>query len=182
MQRKRTLAEQEISQLQRVTHTGRASAREIIRAKILLASSDGKTDTEICASERINRNTCLTVRKRSKAEGLQRALPDTPRPGGKKGLTKEEEAEVIALYCSEPPDGHTEWTMELVTEECNKKTEKHVSKNTIWRVTLRSAEKPWRKKNVVHTQGDGGVSQASACYSGGTQPAIRSTAAGCLHG
>lgn len=151
---------EEVTQLQKFTHTGNASAREIIRAKILLASNRGLKDKEICAVEHVTRITCYNVRMRYTAGGIDKALHDRPRPGAERILTTEEEAEIIATYCSDPPDGCSHWTMELLAEDFNKKHEKHVSKNTVWRVTLRNPIKPWRKKNVVHSKNNRGISPA----------------------
>lgn len=157
MRQKIHLTDQEVTRLQKFTHTGVAPAREITRANILLGSHEGSSDLEMCSYEHVNRKTCYEIRKRYAQGGIERALHDAPRPGGKKVLTKEDEAEVIAIYCSDPPDGNGQWTMELLTKEYNKKSGKHVSKNTIWRVILRSPEKPWRKKNVVHSPGNGRI-------------------------
>lgn len=157
IQRKIQLRPDEATRLQQLTHAGTGSVREMTRAKILLASNNGVPSTAICRVERVNRSTCYNVRKRYLDGGIAKALHDAPRPGAEKRLTVEEEAEVIATYCSDPPEGSAHWTMELLTEDFNKNHPKQVSKNTIWRVTLRSPEKPWRKKNVVHRSRHGGI-------------------------
>jgi transposase len=157
MKQKIQLKTEEVARLQTFTHTGVAPARELTRAKVLLASNEGIKDKNICAVEHVTRPTCYNIRKRFADGGIEKALHDAPRPGAEKILTIEEEAEIIATYCSDPPDGSSKWTMELLTEDFNKKHDKHVSKNTVWRVTLRSPEKPWRKKNVVYPQGYRGI-------------------------
>lgn len=157
IQRKIQLRPDEAAKLQQFTHAGTGSVREMTRAKVLLASNDGIPSTSISRVEGISRSTCYNVRKRYLDGGMAKALRDAPRPGAEKRLTVEEEAEVIATYCSDPPEGSAHWTMELLTEDFNTNHTKQVSKNTIWRVTLRSPEKPWRKKNVVHRSRHGGV-------------------------
>ena len=157
IRRKIQLPPVEVALLQQCTHAGTGSVREMTRAKILLASNDDVPSTAISQVEGINRATCYNVRKRYLDGGIDKALHDAPRPGAEKRLTVEEEAEVIASYCSDPPEGSAHWTMELLTEAFNRNHPKQVSKNTIWRVTLRSPEKPWRKKNVVRRSRHGGI-------------------------
>jgi hypothetical protein len=54
------------------------------------------------------------VRKRFVEEGLEAALRERPRPGGQRKLDGKQEAFLIALACSTPPEGRTAWTMELL--------------------------------------------------------------------
>jgi hypothetical protein len=54
------------------------------------------------------------VRKRLVAEGLEAALRERPRPGGYRKLDDKQEAFLIALACSTPPEERTCWTMQLL--------------------------------------------------------------------
>jgi transposase len=54
------------------------------------------------------------IRKRFVEEGLEAALTERPRPGGQRKLDGKQEAFLIALACSTPPEGRICWTMQLL--------------------------------------------------------------------
>ena len=96
---------------------GTAQAREIKRANILLLAGGGKLDKEISEILHVSVSTVANVRKRFVDEGLERALHDLPRPGGKPKLDVKGEARLVALACSSPPDGRVSWTMKLLADK-----------------------------------------------------------------
>jgi transposase len=57
------------------------------------------------------------VRKRFVEEGLEAALNERPRPGGQRKLDGKQEAFLIALACSTPPEGRRSWTMQLLADK-----------------------------------------------------------------
>ena len=151
------LSEKEEKEVASLTKKGVAQARVYSRARILLLAHDGKTDKEICLLFRINRSVAHDVRKHYVEGGLQRALYDLPRPGQKRKLTGAQEAEVVALACTDAPKGYVGWTMDLLTEEVNKKMGVVIGRTAVWKVLLRNDTKPWLKKNVVYSEGDIGI-------------------------
>ena len=54
--------------------------------------------------------------KRFVEGGLERALNESPRPGGKRKLTGKQEAYLLALACSDPPEGKKRWSMQLLAD------------------------------------------------------------------
>ena len=48
--------------------------------------------------------------------GVERALSDKPRPGGRPKLDGKGEAHPVALACSAPPEGRARWTMQLLAD------------------------------------------------------------------
>lgn len=57
------------------------------------------------------------IKRRYFEGGLERALYDNPRPGRPvTKMTGDVEAQLIALTCSEPPEGHDHWTLRLLAE------------------------------------------------------------------
>jgi hypothetical protein len=56
------------------------------------------------------------VRKRFAADGVHAALHELARPGGARILTGAQEAHLVALACSDPPQGRGEWTMQLLAD------------------------------------------------------------------
>lgn len=140
---------------------GKHGARVVYRAHILLKSDDGLTDEEI--AEHVGRTTrCVAeVRKRFCQGGLQRALYDAPRSGGPPKFTHRQQQHVIAMACTEPPEGHARWTLELLCEHAVAAgivPSLSKSEVSLW---LREHDlKPWRKKNLVCAQADGRISGA----------------------
>jgi hypothetical protein len=59
----------------------------------------------------------LNIRKRFVKEGLESALYDKPRPGAKPLFDSKQEAYVIALACSTPPEDREQWTVRLLTDK-----------------------------------------------------------------
>jgi Homeodomain-like domain len=48
---------------------------------------------------------------------LERALTEKPRPGGRAKLDGRQEAFLIALACSQAPEGRSRWTMQLLADQ-----------------------------------------------------------------
>ena len=82
--------------------------------------------------------------------GLERALYEKERPGAAEVLEDSEKQRIIAMVCSDPPEGRARWTVGLVVEEAIKrKLVPRVGRETIRMLLLHHDLKPWREKNVV---------------------------------
>ena len=82
--------------------------------------------------------------------GLERALYDKQRPGAQSLLDTKQRQRIIAMVCSDPPEGRARWTVRLIAEEVVKrKLVPKVGRETIRVLLLSHDVKPWRKKNVV---------------------------------
>ncbi len=80
-------------------------------------------------------------------EGLEAALHDALRPGGRRKLSGKEEALLVATACSAPPVGHAYWTLELLAGEMVELTEHEaLSRATVGRRLTENDLKPWQKK------------------------------------
>jgi hypothetical protein len=119
--KKLTLTTEEREHLESLIHQGQAPARTQTRARILLMSdySQGNhwTDTKVAEALLCERKTVWNVRQRYHQAGLEAALYDKERPGGPPKITGEVEAHLIALACSQPPEGHASWTVRLLAEQ-----------------------------------------------------------------
>src|SRR3972149_8406603 len=146
------LAQEEKATVTLIIRKGTAKARTITRARILLLANDGKPDKTICESLGVVRSVVHDVRKHYKEAGRKRALYDLPHPGQARKLTGEQEAEVIAIACTDAPKGYVRWTLDLLTEEVTSKLGVSIGRTAIWHVLLRNNLKPHRKKNVVYSQ------------------------------
>jgi transposase len=99
------LTHDERQQVQAVIRGGMAKARMVTRAQILLHASEDKQDKEIAAALHTSESTVGRIRKRFVEDGLHGALYEVTRPGGARKLTGAQEAHLIALACSDPPQG-----------------------------------------------------------------------------
>ncbi|MDR2623711.1 MAG: helix-turn-helix domain-containing protein [Methanobrevibacter sp.] len=88
---------------------------------VLLNNSD-LNQKEIAKILDITPKTVSKIKKRYLDEGLESALNDKPRSGQPKKYDDEKEAEIIALACTDPPEGRKQWTARLVAEEMKQKT------------------------------------------------------------
>jgi transposase len=74
-------------------------------------------DAAIAVALHLGIATVERVRKRFVEEGLEVALCERPRPGAQRKLDSKQEAFLIALACSTPPEGRTSWTMQLLADQ-----------------------------------------------------------------
>jgi transposase len=110
------LSEEERVQLQQLLRKGKAGVRQVKRAQILLAADSGQIDQQIADSVQVHVATVERTGKRFVLGGLDHALNEDKRPGGKVKLDGEGEAMLVALACSDPPTGHTVWTMQMLAD------------------------------------------------------------------
>ena len=77
-------------------------------------------------------------------------LAGVKRPGAAEVLDTNQKQRIIAMVCSDPPEGRARWTVRLVAEEAVKrKLVPNVGRETIRILLLHHDLKPWREKNVV---------------------------------
>jgi transposase len=107
---------EEREQLRNLVRRGKQSARRINRARILLLADDGRTDEEIWTALQVGKCTVERTRQRFVEEGLEAALNERPRPGKPPKLDGKQEALLVAIACSEAPDGRDRWTMQLLAD------------------------------------------------------------------
>jgi hypothetical protein len=85
--------------------------------------------------------------------GLEAALIDERRPHPPRLLDAKQEAAVVAMVCSSPPEGYARWTVVLATVEAQRRRiVAKVGRETIRRVLADHELKPWREKNVVRSR------------------------------
>lgn len=116
----RLTAEQRTA-LEELVHTGECSAHAARRARILLKADangpDAWPDERIAEALDICRMTVARARQQFAAEGLHTTLYKKKGAGRQyRSLDGAQEARLVAIACSDPPDGHTRWTMELLAE------------------------------------------------------------------
>ena len=119
-----TLTPEEREHLAGLLSAGRRSALTLTRARILLKAdqADGGpawSDDRIAEALDCGLRTVERVRQRFVERGLEAALGRKPqdRPSRERKLDGRAEARLIALACSEPPDGRAAWTLQLLADK-----------------------------------------------------------------
>jgi transposase len=118
-----TLTQQERQELQQLVSRGKADARKLAHARILLQADESeggprRTDEQVASALDGSTRTVERVRERFVEEGLDAAL--LPRPGKRvyaRKLDGRREARLIALACSRPPAGKARWTLRMLADE-----------------------------------------------------------------
>ena len=72
---------------------------------------------EVVDAVMVSWGTVANVKRRYFGGGIDRALYDLPRPGAKPKVDGEVEPQLIALVCSDPPEGRTRWTLCLLADQ-----------------------------------------------------------------
>ena len=146
---------QQRTDLKKLVSSGCHAARMIRNARVVLLADATPTlrNEDLATLCGCHMDTVRRVKKRFGEEGLWAALEDRPRPGGKRKLSGEAEALVIATACSPVPLGEDHWTLDLLVQRLHDDQGIQVHRNTIHRVLLRNDLKPWKKKDVVHSHG-----------------------------
>jgi transposase len=118
------LTSEERKELSELVSKGKAAARKITHARILLqsdASADGPswTDKQISEAFRVHTNTVHGVRRRFVEHGIGAALDRKKQdhPSRRRLVDGDLEAHLIALRCGDPPEGADRWTLRLLAEK-----------------------------------------------------------------
>ncbi len=116
------LSEGERARLRTLIGQGTGPARALTHARILLKASQGEagpgwSDAAIAAALEVSPATVARVRMRYAAEGLDAAVyrkaPEREYP---RRLDGEQEARLVTLACSAPPEGRKRWTLRLLAD------------------------------------------------------------------
>jgi len=154
------LSAEEREQLTAMIKKGKAAARKLLKARILLKADaskqgDGWSDSQIAEALDTSTDTVRRTRQQLVEEGFEAALtrkhsPNSARPRIFDGAA---EAKLIALACSPPPKGRKRWTLTLLESavvELN--IVEHASDNTIGRA-LKKRSPPAPPQAVGHPTG-----------------------------
>ncbi len=134
----------EREQLEEIIQSEAPRRRRVKHAKILLESDLGKSAAKVAYWVGVGHSTVERTRQRYVEGGLGAALNDKPRPGGKPKLDGKQQAFVIALACSDAPDGQEHWSMQMLADKVVELgvVEKPVSHDTIRRVLKKASSSP----------------------------------------
>lgn len=139
------LTDEDRERLRTITRTGKQSARVMQRAQILLWSDEGKQDKEILELLGCAPMTVSSTRERWVRE---KRLEDLPRRSSKPMLDAKQESVLIALACSDAPNGRAEWTMQLLADKLVElKVVANISDETVRRTLKKTSSSRGKRKN-----------------------------------
>jgi transposase len=117
------LTEAQREQLKSLIAAGTAPARKLTHARILLKADQspegpGWVDEKVAEAVETSQPTVARVRRQYFEEGLEAALNRRP-PNReyRRKLDGEQEARLVALACSEPPEGQARWSLRLLADK-----------------------------------------------------------------
>jgi len=140
------LTPEERGELQELVKKGKAAAYKRLHAQILLKADvseqgDGWNDAKISEAYDTSVNTIERTRQRLVEQGLDAAINRAKQlKVRRRVLDGEHEAHLVALSCSEPPDGRAHWTMQLLAD-------KMVELNYVESVSGETVRKVLKKRN-----------------------------------
>jgi hypothetical protein len=105
------LSDEDRKTLEWFVSTGERKAQDIARAKILLKADDGLTDAQICEHVGCSIGTPYNVRNRYAERGLEAIHRKKADRDYQIKLDGAAEARLIKIACTEPPEGHSRWTL-----------------------------------------------------------------------
>ena len=144
-----TLTDEERGKLEALISAGKGSARKLGHARILLKADAGPKgpaweDGRIAEAVEAGRVTVERVRKRFVEQGLEAALErKKPDREYERRLDEEGEARLIAVACSQAPEGRERWTLDLLAERMVALSYvPTLSRDTVWRTLKKKRSSP----------------------------------------
>ena len=159
------LSQEERQRLEDITANGRAPAKKIRHARVLLLSDHHRpgghwTEPQIAEALGMHRNTVARIRKRFVLEGERPALERQPRltPPVPPKVDGRVEAHLVALCCGAPPAGRDRWTLTLLAGELTRR-------GLVTSISIETVRRVLKKTNCNPGASSRGVSRS------GTPPA-----------
>ena len=114
------LTEEERKSLEQLISRGKGAARKLLHARILLKADEsvGWSDEKISEALEVSLSTIGRVRERFVEEGVIAALErKAPNRVYQRRLDGAQEAHLVALVCSPPPEDRGRWTLQLLADK-----------------------------------------------------------------
>jgi len=113
------LSQEERKQLEQLINKGKVAGYKIKHAHMLLKADEGEhgpswPDTRIAEAYNVSESTVRNLRKRLVEKGLDSALEREKQTNRRTKLDGETEAKLIAIACSQPPEGYSRWSVRLL--------------------------------------------------------------------
>jgi transposase len=146
------LADEERAEVEGFIRRGKANARNVTRAHILLRSAEGWSIERLAETFGVSEATVSNVRKRYREGGIERVLKDKVQQKRRRALSGAEEALVVAIACSPVPDGHDHWTLRMLRDRL-------VELAVVERISAATIRSLLKKMNLNPGSANSGVSR-----------------------
>ncbi len=110
------LKKADLRKIEEILSKGSLKSRVYKRATGLKALDNGQTYQEVSKLLGVSYQAVSSWAKKYKSEGLA-FLKDKPRSGRPLEIDALQQAKITALACSDPPEGHTKWTLRLLADK-----------------------------------------------------------------
>ena len=149
-----SLTDEELVTVLALTRKGRIAARRLTRAHILRLAHEQQTDETIARTLHTSVATIERVRERFVLGGVDYALSEESRAGAPRKLDGKQEAFLVALACSTPPEGYRTWTMQLLADRLieSKVADQALSDETVRRTLKKTISSRGSAVNGVFRQ------------------------------
>jgi putative transposase len=149
------IAKKDQQELRKLVKGGVQQVRVVLRALALLQLAEHASAPQIAKVVQLTPQAVRRLGHRYQQTGLDGALYEKQRPGAAAVLDNGQKQRIIAMVCSDPPEGCARWTVRLVAEQAVKrKLVPKVGRETIRILLQHHHLKPWREKNVVRGRSD----------------------------
>jgi transposase len=145
------LTADERCELERLLKSGKHNSRKMTRVRILLLADAGKSDAEIVVALLTARPTVERTRQRFVEQGLG-CLDEKLRQGARPRLTDKQQAHLVAVACTDAPEGRARWTLQLLAE-------KAVELKFVDSIARETVRQMLKKTNLNRGFGNNGVSE-----------------------
>lgn len=170
-------------QLNKLLNQGEAPVRVIKRAQVLSLLDKGKWPLDIAEFLGMARTTPYRIEQKYRNEGFEVALVEPSRPSHGRVIDERQAVEILAMVCETPPQGRARWTVRLVAAEAMRRgLVKKVSREPIRKLLKDGGLKPWREKNVVHSEDNTHLRGQDGRRPRGLRPPLESQGAGRVSG
>jgi len=143
-----TLKAEEREKLLKLISSGTAKARTLTHARILLKADENWSDAEIGKALHVSIPTIERVRKQFILEGFEASLQARrSKRVYRRKLDGEQEARLVAVACSTPPEGYARWSLRLLADRIvQMQIIDSISHETVRQVLDDNELKPWRRE------------------------------------
>jgi transposase len=146
------LSEDERQEVEGFIRRGKANARTLTRAHILLKDAEGWSIARLAETFGVSPATVSNLRKRFREGGVSGVLRDKVQQNRRRALSGADEAVLVAIACSPVPDGHDHWTIRRIQHQL-------IEMGVVETVSRGTVHEVMKKMNLSLGSGSSGVSR-----------------------
>ena len=146
------LRDEERQEIEGFIRRGKANARTLTRAHVLLKDAEGWTIAQLSATFNVCPATVSNIRKRYRQGGVNAVLTDKVQQKRRRALSGTAEVMIVAVACSPVPDGHDHWTVRMIQD-------KIIEMGVVDQVSRGTVHNAMKKMNLSPGSASSGVSR-----------------------